>query len=194
MHPSALLVPFIFAASVCGITVTAPAELAQLSPSASTTVTWTSVSSDPTSFEMQLVDPTQKITHVLAATVQTSAGSLVVSSLPTGFNWTIDFLSLPDAANNQQGGGILAQSGVFNVTTGATGATSSGVFPTTMSTAAVATVTPAVGATATDATGTGVISGSATALNPTAASGALGVFQVSGTLMALAAVAHAIML
>ncbi|KAG8862218.1 hypothetical protein FRB96_001797 [Tulasnella sp. 330] len=194
MHPSALLVPFIFAASVCGITVTAPAALAQLSPSESTTVTWTSVSSDPTSFEMELIDPTQKVTHVLAATVQTSAGSLVVSGLPTGFNWTINFLSLPDTANNQQGGGILAQSGVFNVTTGATGATSSGLFPTTMSTVAAATATPAAGATATDATGTGVISGSATALNPTVTNGALGVFQVSGALTALAIAAHAFML
>jgi len=194
MHPSALFVPFLFVASVYGLTITSPKDGSQINPtSGSTIVSWTAVSTDPSSFELLLIDPTQKITKVLAASVETSANSFTVqnSALSAGNNWTINAMSLANSATNDAGGAILAQSGAFNVTT-STAATSGAATPTTMSTVAGAATT-AAGASGTDGTATGVM-GSATALNPTATNGAFGMFQVSGALVALAVVAHTFML
>ncbi|KAG8990459.1 hypothetical protein FRB94_000289 [Tulasnella sp. JGI-2019a] len=198
MHSSALLVAFSFLASVYSLAITAPADGAVVSATGSITCSWTSVASDPTSFEIEYIDPTQKISKVVAATVTTSARSIVLSApsggWPLGNNWTLRALSLP--TTNDAGGGILSQSGNFNITS--TGATT-GAVPTTMSgastiAAATTAVTGATTTVAADATGTGTIGASATALNPTGTSGALGLFQVSGTLLAFVFAAHAFMM
>jgi len=205
MHSSALFVALSFVASVYALSITAPADGSIVSPTGSITCSWTSVSTDPSSFEIEYIDPTQKISKVVAASVSTSSGSIVLSAptggWPIGNNWTLRALSLP--TSNDAGGGILSQSGNFNVTsTGTTGAATAatGAVPTTMvvsTTAAVVGATTAVAATVTaagDATGTGTIGGSATALNPTGTSGALGLFQISGTLLAFVFAAHAFMM
>jgi hypothetical protein len=192
MHFSAFVVALASAAYVSGLQITGPVTGTTLSTSGNTDVTWTSVSTDPTDFELELVSADQLTKKVLVASVETSAGSYSVpnSDFDLGINFTINAISLP--ATNFVGGGILAQSGVFNVTsTGAT--TTSGVVPTTM-TGLTTSTTTAVTTTSTGSAVTGTISGSSTALNPVATGGALGVFQVSGTLMALAVVAHAFML
>jgi len=194
MHSSALFVALSFLASVYALSITAPADGSVFATSAAITCSWSSVASDPTSFEIEYIDPTQKISKIVAATVSTSAHSIVLSApsggWPTGNNWTLRALSLPTTSD--AGGGILSQSGNYNITS--TGATT-GAAPTTMSGMTVST-TPAVVATGTatvagDATGTGTIGGSATALNPTGTSGALGLFKVSGTLLAFVFAAHA---
>ncbi|KAG8862217.1 hypothetical protein FRB96_001796 [Tulasnella sp. 330] len=197
MHISALLVPFVFVASAWGLSISSPTAGTQIGETGTTLVSWSSVSTDPSNFELVCVDPTQKIRIVLAASVPTTSKSFTVqnTALSLGDNWTINAYSLPDSATGDKGGAILAQSGTFDVTvagTSTTALTSTTVLPTTMSTVAMASTVMPSAATVTDATATGVATGTGTALNPT--SGALGVFQISGTLMALVAVAHAFML
>jgi len=172
--------------SVLGLAVTSPTAGQSYAPNAPITLSWSSVESDKTSFEAILIDPTQKLVTVLDQSIPVtpgSPGSIVLdapaSGWPVGVNWTIDAMSTGSAS------GILAQSGQFDIST--TGASVSAQIPTTLS--GMSTVAVTASQTTEAATIT-----SAQSLNPTGTSGALGFFQMSGTLVTLVVVMHAFML
>jgi len=203
MHSSALLAALAFVASVVAITVTAPADNSVFSPTSSITLTWTSVDSDASAFQPILVNPSYSVSTVLEQSVQTSSSAISLpppnGGWPLGDNWKINLMSI---STSTQKGGILAQSGSFNITatgaadpngqSGATGVVVStgNALPTTMSGATIVTVAATATATGTD---TATVA-SSVGLNPTGISGALSMFQASGTLVALVAVAHAFIL
>jgi len=184
-----------FVASALAISVTFPSQGSTWSATGPNTLTWTSVSSDPTTFRVVIVDPTQKIQTELAASVNTALHTLSVqapsSGFPIGNNWTVDLMGTDQSGNPS---GILAQSSTFNITSasingipGSSTLSASNAVPTTMS--GIKTSTSA-GAAAT-ATGTNTVDSASANLNPTGTpSGAVGFFQVSSALVALAAAAH----
>ena len=92
--------------------VTSPGANSSLDLSKQNTITWTSVSSDPASFNIVLVDATTSNTKVVGQNVQTSSGSFNVSAqtgVIPGLDYTFNF----QRTGNDQG--ILAQSGRFIV-------------------------------------------------------------------------------
>lgn len=116
------------AASTFALQVTAPAENSNIDLSKDNKISWASVSSDPSSFNIILtnmnVNPSVRI--VIASDVQTSAGSYdvrPVSGATPGGNYRINFEGT--SASNQ---GILAQSGQFTVAAAGASSTSSASF------------------------------------------------------------------
>jgi len=198
MH-SSVAFAFSLVASALAITVTAPGSNSLWSENGSQTVSWTSVSTDQSSFDIVFANPSYSINDTLASDVSTSLGTYTVNP-PNG-------ASFWDPGNGYRinlmyNGAILAQSGNFNIS--ATGGSSAGsisttstsstsVHPTTIS----GLVTVVATTTAATATGTGAtaVGSSSSDLNPTgAASGAADFFKVSGALVAVAAAAHALIL
>lgn len=121
-------------ASTLALQVTAPAQGSALDLSKDNKITWASVSSDPTSFEIQLVNnavnPSVAIT--IAPNVQTSAGSYDLKSVNganPGQGYQINLIST-DAQNS----GILAQSGQFSVAAAGSSTTSASFSSSTPST------------------------------------------------------------
>lgn len=115
-------------ASALGLQITAPAEGSNLDLSTDNTISWASVSTDPSSFNIVLtnynVNPPVRIE--IAPNVETSTGSYDVSSVPgvtPGGNYRINLEGT--SASNQ---GILAQSGQFVVTDAGSSSTSSASF------------------------------------------------------------------
>jgi len=191
-----------FVASALAIQVTSPQTGADWTVVGPNQVAWSSVNTDPTAFQIVLVNPDSSVTDNLAADVSTSLGSYTVTApsggFPVGQMWRINLIPIPGST----GSGILAQSGYFNITSGSStlsGTTTSGVAPSTLSGLSTATThatTTTAAALTTPATGTSVVQSTATDLNPTGKSGALGSFQVSGAAAFLALVAgvHAFVL
>jgi Ser-Thr-rich glycosyl-phosphatidyl-inositol-anchored membrane family len=112
-------------ASTLALQVTAPAEDANLDLSKDNKISWASVSSDPSVFNIVLtnmnVNPSVRIE--IATNVQTSTGSYdfgPVSGAVPGENYRINLEGIQ--SNNQ---GILAQSGQFNVVAAGSSSTSS---------------------------------------------------------------------
>jgi hypothetical protein len=141
--------------TVTAITITEPQQGARLDLSGPNTISWTSVNTDPTSFEIVLMAP-QNATiadTVIAASVNTADHNYTFSNVvtPVGDSYQISFIG------NEVGGantGIISQSQVFAVTK-----------------SGVASTTSATGSTA---TGTGA-SASATSSGSSAARGSFGV-------------------
>jgi hypothetical protein len=186
-----------FVASALAVAVTSPVNGDVWGTAIpSYTVSWTSVSSDPSTLSVYLVNPSGSVDDELVAQANTAAGSVTVNApsggWPVGSQWRINLMNIPTTGS----AGILAQSGTFNITSG-NGGTSTGsvAAPTTMS---VMTTAVVAATTATTANTVATTSGTDTSiLNPTSTggkNGALSLFQVSGTLLGLVAFVHAMVL
>ena len=115
-------------ASTLALQVTAPAERSNLDLSKDNKISWASVSSDPTTFNIVLtnmnVNPSVRIQ--IATNVETSVGFYDVgpiSGAVPGENYRINLEST--SSSNQ---GILAQSGQFNVVAAGSSSTFSASF------------------------------------------------------------------
>jgi len=163
------------------------------------TVSWTSVSSDPTSIKIVLVSSDQLTQDTLVAQQATGTGQVSITvappsgGWPTGVNWTINI-------ENATGNGILAQSGQLDIVAGsgtttgslATG-TANSIVPSTVSGLVKTTSTPVVVVTQAGAQATDSAS-SQTNLNPTGTSAGVSAFQISSGLLAAVAAVHAFLL
>ncbi|KAL3472472.1 Ser-Thr-rich glycosyl-phosphatidyl-inositol-anchored membrane family-domain-containing protein [Aspergillus californicus] len=139
------------AVSVGALSVTEPKKNAEIDPSDSFTVKWDSVSTDPTSFDLYLVNNNvyPPVDEKIASDIDTSDGSYTVdgiSDLTNGGGYQINLFS-----NEDLNTGILAQSQQFNVT----GADSSSSSTTsTTSTTSTSTSTDSDSTTTTPSTTT----------------------------------------
>ncbi|KAJ0107786.1 extracellular conserved serine-rich protein [Diaporthe amygdali] len=123
-------------AAVSAITITEPQQGAKLDFSGSNTISWTSVDTDPVSFEIVLVSPNNSTIaqSVITNSVNTTENKYTFSNFvtPVGDNYQVNFLG--NVGTNR---GIISQSQTFAVT-------KSGVESTgTSSTGASATATGA---------------------------------------------------
>ncbi|OJJ64730.1 hypothetical protein ASPSYDRAFT_140063 [Aspergillus sydowii CBS 593.65] len=124
------------AVSVGALSVTEPKKGAEIDPSDSFTVKWDSVSTDPASFDIYLVNKAiyPSVEKKVASDVDTSDGSYTVdglSGVTDGHGFQINLFS-----NEEKNTGILAQSEQFNMTGDAssTSSTSSSSSTSTSST------------------------------------------------------------
>lgn len=155
-------------ASVAALQVNSPAKDAQVDFSKDVTVTWSSVSSDPSSFSVQLVNMAvnPSVTVNIQDGVKTSDGSYTIkagSVTPAeGKAYQINLVS--KETNNS---GILAQSQQFSVTSSASASSStapSSSAASTLSTAASSAKTSAASVTSAASTkATSAVSGAASA-------------------------------
>ncbi|KAJ5929775.1 hypothetical protein N7454_006725 [Penicillium verhagenii] len=128
--------------SAGALTVTQPEKGADIAPSSSVDVKWTSVDTDAKSFDIYLVNNAvyPSVNKKLASDISTSDGSHTVDigNLADGQGYQINLMS--DATENT---GILAQTGQFNITGSASksSTTSSGSTTSTTSTASGTTLT-----------------------------------------------------
>ncbi|KAJ5935754.1 hypothetical protein N7466_005301 [Penicillium verhagenii] len=126
--------------SAGALTVTEPEQGADISPSSSVDVKWTSVDTDAKSFDIYLVNYVvyPNVNKKLASDISTSDGSHTVNigSLADGQGYQINLMSDSNT-------GILAQTGQFNITGSASesSTTSSGSTTSTTSTASGTTLT-----------------------------------------------------
>ncbi|RDW87071.1 GPI anchored serine-threonine rich family protein [Aspergillus mulundensis] len=121
------------AVSVGALQVTQPEKGAEIDPSDSFTVKWDSVSTDPSSFDLYLVNNAvyPSVEKKIASDVDTSDGSYIIDSisgLEKAGGYQINLFS-----NEAHNTGILAQSEQFNVTSSDTTSSSSAT-PTSTST------------------------------------------------------------
>ncbi|KAL4770218.1 Ser-Thr-rich glycosyl-phosphatidyl-inositol-anchored membrane family-domain-containing protein [Aspergillus nidulans var. acristatus] len=139
------------AVSVGALQVTQPEKGAEIDPSSSFTVKWDSVSTDPSSFDLYLVNNAvyPSVEKKIASDVDTSDGSYTVdgvSGLEHGGGYQINLFS-----NSGHNTGILAQSEQFNVTgaDSTSSSTSSTTTPTSTSTSSTSTETESTTSTST---------------------------------------------
>jgi len=175
-----------------GISITSPGTSDVWNSSGSHTITWQSVSSDPTSFTILLTNyavyPSQDLTIV--ANQLTSAGTFTFDTvLPVGDDYRIRFNAIVTATNS----GILAESAQFSIVAGGpesqlsvsvVGGTSTVLFGTPTASTAKATnaaldasnTAKGASATGTDASAgaTGTDTAGASGTGASAASGASG--------------------
>jgi len=145
------------------IEITSPAPGVTWNSSGSHTVTWTSVSTDPSEFGMYLVNEEVVPTQMLPINdqVNTSTGSFTFSNvLPNGTGYQVQFNRLGNVSTE----GILAQSGDFTIIPGgpdesAVASVVSGTSTTVIG--ASTTGTAATGTSEAGTTGTAKASGSA---------------------------------
>ncbi|EEA28252.1 hypothetical protein TMatcc_003422 [Talaromyces marneffei ATCC 18224] len=104
----------ILAASASALQVTSPNRGDKLDLTGSNQVTWDSVESDPTSFDIQIVNEhvNPPLVKTIATNVQTSAGSYTFSkfAVAVGGDYQINLIS-----TEPHNTGILAQSAQFDV-------------------------------------------------------------------------------
>lgn len=160
------------AASVAALQVNSPAMGAVLDLSKSNTVTWSTVSTDPSTFNLVLVNnhvnPSFKL--AIASNVKSSSGSYTVSpqsgvSPGDGYQFNLE-------STDPQNTGILAQSQQFTVASSGS-ATSGGSASSASSTSSASTasgLTYSAGSSATSASSLPTPSGSATPGSSTKAS------------------------
>ncbi|GES64784.1 extracellular conserved serine-rich protein [Aspergillus terreus] len=153
-------------ASVGALTVTEPKKFAEVNPSNSFEVKWTSVDTDASHFDLYLVNNAvyPSVEKKLASDVDTSDGSYTVdgiSGLSNGGGYQINLL-----ANDGHNTGILAQSEQFNVT----GSSSSS--STTLATSSKSTTSTSAAKSTTDTTTT-TSSGTSTATSTSTSTGSL---------------------
>lgn len=129
----------LLAVTAGALKVTEPKKNVEIDPSSSFTVKWDSVNTDPTSFDLYLVNNAvyPPVDKKIATDVDTSDGSYTVDSisgLADGPGYQINLFS-----NEEHNTGILAQSQQFNVT--GSDDSSSSATPTTTSTSTSSTST-----------------------------------------------------
>ncbi|KAL4735008.1 Ser-Thr-rich glycosyl-phosphatidyl-inositol-anchored membrane family-domain-containing protein [Aspergillus similis] len=140
------------AVSVGALQVTQPEKGAEIDPSSSFTVKWDSVSTDPSSFDLYLVNNAvyPSVEKKIASDVDTSDGSYTVdgvSGLENGGGYQINLFS-----NSGHNTGILAQSEQFNVT--GADSTSSSTSITTTPTSSTSSTSTKTESTTSTSTGT----------------------------------------
>ncbi|OKL56335.1 hypothetical protein UA08_08418 [Talaromyces atroroseus] len=140
----------VLAATASALQVTSPSRGDDLDLSGSNDVTWDSVESDPTSFDIQLVNEhvNPPVVKTIATNVQTSAGSYSFSNVAAtvGNDYQINLVS-----NDSDNTGILAQSAQFDVTKAVDSSSSSSTSSTSTSSSS---------STSTDASSTSTTSSS----------------------------------
>lgn len=140
-------------AAVSAIQVKSPAKDAELDFSKTNEITWSSVSTDPTTFSIVLVDQTNMDSTVIAASVNTADGKYTVTNFDAtpGSKYRINLV-----ANTPNNSGILAQSEEFEITNAGTedAASTTSVSGTSSAATRSSSSTTARAATATDATAT----------------------------------------
>jgi hypothetical protein len=174
---SILLILAALAAFVQAIQVTSPGKDDDWDLTKSNTITWTSVSSDPETVNIYVVDETvnPSVSKLVANNVKVSDGKYDLSGLdvPAGTGYQINLVSTTTSS-------ILAQSGQFQFTGSASAST------TASSSASSGTTTSASGsaaATSGSTTTTGTAS-SKTTLASSASSGTSGTKTSSGSVAA----------
>ncbi|OQD68847.1 hypothetical protein PENDEC_c030G01801 [Penicillium decumbens] len=172
------LVPL--AVSVGAILVTEPKEGAEINPSSSFDVKWTSVDTDASSFNIYLVNnavyPT--INKKIASNIKTSTGSYTVDSIDAsaGHGYRIDLMS--DSTENS---GILAQSQQFNVTISAQSSSSSSSTSTSTASSTEASTSTISTTTASTTTSTPTSTGTSPGTNGMATTPATSGTSISGS-------------
>jgi hypothetical protein len=134
------------AASVSAILVTSPAKDAKVDFSKDVTVTWTSVTTDPSTFTLELIDQSNVDSPiVINKEVKTSDNKYTLSNFaaPTGGTYKFNFIS-----NDPQNSGILAQSQTFEIVKTAESSTSSTSSASETTTDSSSTAEPTVVTTA----------------------------------------------
>lgn len=183
-----------FAASTTAITLTSPAQNAILPISQAIPVAWTSVSTDPTSVSIVLVNNaiSPGVNIPIASNIPTSQGSFTISpSLISAAHPAAGYqVNLVSTVNS----GILAQTNQFSLVASgsssvSSSSTSSSTSTTTKASTTITSVVPAITTTAAPfpiangtvpttarASGSGVVTGSA---SPSAFTGAASSVQIS---------------
>ncbi|KAL1985976.1 hypothetical protein VTN96DRAFT_7111 [Rasamsonia emersonii] len=140
-----------FAVSASALQVQYPAQGSELDLTKQNTIKWASVSTDPSSFDIYLVNNAvyPPVNQLIAKNVETSKGSYTLDGLknvPADKGYQINLQS-----DSPQNTGILAQSGQFSVVSAGSSTTSASFTATT----------------ATDVTSTSTSTGSSTTLTTT---------------------------
>ncbi|KAH1320627.1 hypothetical protein KXV73_009072 [Aspergillus fumigatus] len=147
-----------FVGSVAALSITSPKKDQDVDLSEKTTIEWSSVSSDPSSFDIYLVKMNSypPVNKLVAENVKTSEGSYTIDgvSADNGSGYQINFVS-----RDPQNTGILAQSQQFKVE-------SSGSSTTSDSTSSAS----ATGSVSTSSSSTGTVSSTASASTTASAS------------------------
>jgi len=177
-----VLLSALYASLALAVTVTSPDNTTTWNDSGSNTIKWTSVSTDPSTLNIVLINnavfPNTQTT--IASNVQTSLGSYTVNSLTgNGVGYQVNLM----ATTNDQ---ILAQSGQFTLSNSspASGGGSSSMSSSDMSTMSTAS-TASTGSTASTASTGSTMS---TATSSGTATGSAGVKPTSSTASSTAAI------
>ena len=126
-------------ASVSALQVTQPASQASIDVTKENTIEWTTVSTDPSTFSIYLVNENVNlsVSILLKDSVDSSAGSYKfgpLTGVTPGADYQIDFDSTSSTNT-----GILAQSGQFNVVSSGSSTTSVSFSSSTPSTSMAST-------------------------------------------------------
>ncbi|CEL08691.1 hypothetical protein ASPCAL11836 [Aspergillus calidoustus] len=154
----------LLAVTAGALQVTEPKKNVEIDPSSSFTVKWDSVSTDPSSFDLYLVNNAvyPPVDKKIATDVDTSDGSYTVDSisgLADGPGYQINLFS-----NEEHNTGILAQSQQFNVTgSDDSSSSSSSATPTTTSTSTSSTSTTTASSAGSSSAAASTTSGAADA-------------------------------
>ncbi|KAJ0419930.1 Ser-Thr-rich glycosyl-phosphatidyl-inositol-anchored membrane family-domain-containing protein [Aspergillus carlsbadensis] len=160
----------LLAVTAGALKVTEPKKNVEVDPSSSFTVKWDSVSTDPSTFDLYLVNNAvyPPVDKKIATDIDTSDGSYTVDSiagLTDGPGYQINLFS-----NEEHNTGILAQSQQFNMTGSDDSSSSSSATPTSTSTSTSSTstgttsTTPSTTSTETDSESSSAASASSTSL------------------------------
>ncbi|OJJ30457.1 hypothetical protein ASPWEDRAFT_713709 [Aspergillus wentii DTO 134E9] len=168
-----------FVASAAAVSVTSPTKNEDVDLSNGVTIKWSSVSSDPSSFSIYLVNMNSypNVDKLIADDVKTSDGSYTIDSLSgidNGSGFQINLIS-KDPKNS----GILAQSQQFNVES----SSSSSSTTTAASSTSTATSASASASSSINASSSGSASASATPTTVDNGAGALAVPAAAGSLL-----------
>ncbi|EAW16821.1 GPI anchored serine-threonine rich family protein [Aspergillus fischeri NRRL 181] len=140
-----------FVGSVAALSITSPKKDQDVDLSEKTTVEWSSVSSDPSSFDIYLVKMNSypPVNKLVAENVKTSDGSYTIDGLSadSGSGYQVNFVS-----KDPQNSGILAQSQQFKVESSGSSTTSGS-----------ASSASATGSASTSSSSTGTVSSTASA-------------------------------
>ncbi|KAL1408128.1 hypothetical protein Q8F55_004931 [Vanrija albida] len=176
------------AAAARAIQITSPTNSSDWKTGVPQTIQWTSVSTDPTSFTIQIQVPStsQHQTQSVATNVQTSAGSYTYTpdASYVGSQYRVNFV-------NAQSGAILAQSDYFTVAQGSAVVSSASASGSVSASGSASIPPPATGTAATSgsASGSVAIPNASTSATKGSGAGALvpSLALVGGSLIALLA-------
>ncbi|KAL4862850.1 Ser-Thr-rich glycosyl-phosphatidyl-inositol-anchored membrane family-domain-containing protein [Aspergillus spectabilis] len=158
------------AVTVGALSVTEPKKNVEINPSDSFTVKWDSVSTDPSSFDLYLVNNAvyPPVDKKIASDIDTSDGSYTVDSisgLKDGHGYQVNLFS-----NEEHNTGILAQSQQFNMTVSDTSSSTTSTTSSSTKTSSTSTESPSV----TDTTTTGTTTSSQTETTTTSSTSTTG--------------------
>ncbi|KAF7157800.1 hypothetical protein CNMCM6106_003929 [Aspergillus hiratsukae] len=159
--------------SAAALQITSPTKDQDVDLSQKTTVEWSSVSSDPSTFDIYLVKMNSypPANQLVAENVKTSDGSYTIDGLSTdnGSGYQVNFVS-----KDPQNTGILAQSQQFNVESSGSSTTSSSASTTateTSSSTSSGTASTTASTMTTTTSGTATTAASSTASEDASSTG-----------------------